>query len=80
MPIYKTVMDETDIEGVELSLALKGVIRDEGIAALVFIPLMSGRRLLGKFMVYFDAPHVFSDSDFDVALPIALTRGSAIAA
>jgi PAS domain S-box-containing protein len=59
-----------DIERAELSGELRVVIRSEGIAALAFIPLVSEQRLIGKFMVYFGAPHVFSDSDYDVALTI----------
>ena len=41
---------------------LMPVLEREGIAAVGFIPLVSGGRLLGKFMIYFDEPH-------DVALP-----------
>ena len=59
-----------DVECAELSDTLRTAIRSEGIAALAFIPLVMARRLIGKFMVYFDRPHVFSESDFDVALTI----------
>ena len=41
---------------------LMPVLEREGIAAVGFIPLVSGGRLLGKFMIYFDEPR-------DVALP-----------
>jgi two-component system, sensor histidine kinase and response regulator len=43
----------------------------EGIGALAFVPLVSGGRLLGKFMLYYDAPHAFSRSDIDTARAIA---------
>jgi signal transduction histidine kinase len=54
------------------SLARYGdVFQKEGIAALGFIPLVSGGRLLGKFMVYFDRPRRISATDMDVARAIA---------
>ena len=58
-------------DGAELGEQLKAVIRREGIAALAFIPLVNEGRLIGKFMVYYGAPHEFSDDEFDVALTIA---------
>jgi GAF domain-containing protein len=36
------------------------VFEREGIVAIGFIPLVSGGRLLGKFMIYFDRPHELS--------------------
>lgn len=49
----------------------KPAIQAEGISALGFIPLTQHGRLLGKFMVYFDAPHHFSEHDIQLALTIA---------
>ena len=43
----------------------------EGIRALGFIPLCSGGRLLGKFMVYFDSPRKVSDDELHVAEIVA---------
>lgn len=59
-----------DVACADMSDALKNALCSEGIAALAFIPLVMERRLIGKFMVYFDTPHVFSESDYDVALTI----------
>jgi PAS domain S-box-containing protein len=59
-----------DVACADMSDALRSAIRSEGIAALAFIPLVMERRLIGKFMVYFDTPHAFSESDYDVALTI----------
>jgi GAF domain-containing protein len=36
---------------------LRDIVNAEGIRALAFIPLVYQRRLLGKFMVYYDEPH-----------------------
>jgi len=48
----------------DASLAsLQETILDEGIQSLAFIPLVADRRLLGKFMLYYGAPHNFSDDE-----------------
>ncbi|MFN0150556.1 MAG: response regulator [bacterium] len=43
----------------------------EGIRALAFFPLVSQSRLLGNFMIYFDAPHAFSSEETQLAETIA---------
>lgn len=50
---------------------LKRAVSAEGIGALSFIPLQEKGRLLGKFMVYYDLPHVFSEAETGLALTIA---------
>jgi PAS domain S-box-containing protein len=50
---------------------LRGVILGEGIRALAFIPLVGGARLLGKFMVYYNSPHVFTPEQVQAAQTIA---------
>jgi len=63
--------DETNpqpllIENVETDIRVKDYIDifiNEGIRSLGFFPLVSGKRLIGKFMVYFDNPHEFTDTD-----------------
>ncbi len=55
------------------------VMRAEGIRALGFIPLSHGRRLLGKFMLYYDRPHAFSAEELRLAQNIAGNVGFAIA-
>lgn len=54
------------------------VFRAEGIRALGFVPLIHGRRLLGKFMVYCDAPRAFSRRDEHLAATIASHLAQAI--
>jgi signal transduction histidine kinase len=51
--------------------ALRAVVLAEGIRALAFVPLLSHGGLLGKFMVYYDAVHVFSDAELRLAGSIA---------
>jgi len=50
---------------------LRETIVAEGIRALGFIPLTYQEKLLGKFMLYYDAPHSFSDEELNVARTIA---------
>ena len=50
---------------------LRETVLAEGIHALAFIPLGHRGRLLGKFMVYYNAPRDFSDLDFKVAKMVA---------
>jgi signal transduction histidine kinase len=47
--------------------ALRPVIEREGIRALGCFPLLAGETLLGKFMVYFDEPHVFTPTEVRLA-------------
>jgi PAS domain S-box-containing protein len=46
-------------------------IEAEGIRSLAFVPLHSRGRVLGKFMLYHDAPHRFADEEVLVADAIA---------
>jgi len=50
---------------------LHQVVTSEGIRALAFIPLTEGERLLGKFMLYFDAPHAWTDAELRLATTVA---------
>ena len=47
------------------------VFSREGIAGVGFIPLVASGRLLGKFMIYFDAPHGVAPSELRLAQAIA---------
>ena len=47
------------------------VILREGIRAIAFIPLVYDGALLGKFMVYYDEPHVFSEDEVRLARTVA---------
>jgi PAS domain S-box-containing protein len=52
-------------------VAYAPVFEAEGIRALAFIPLQFGATLLGKFMLYYREPHVFSKSEIMAAEQIA---------
>jgi PAS domain S-box-containing protein len=67
-----------DVDRSELPDSLAQAVRAEGIGATAFIPLQGNKGLLGKFMAYFDAPHVFTDSEIAVALTIARQLGFGI--
>ncbi len=49
----------------------RDVFAREGIVALAFVPLVNAGRLLGKFMVYYDKPHEFAESELETAKAIA---------
>ena len=50
---------------------LERVVTTEGIAALAFVPLVRRGRLLGKFMLYRDTQHQWSDREILLARTIA---------
>jgi PAS domain S-box-containing protein len=60
-----------DINTADLSDSLKAVVAKEGIGSLAFIPIVFQGKLIGKFMVYFNTPHVFTTSELDLGLTIA---------
>lgn len=60
-----------DIETSDMAEPLKSVVETEGIRALAFIPLFANGKLLGKFMAYYDAPHVFAPEEVAFAVVIA---------
>jgi signal transduction histidine kinase len=47
------------------------LFREEDIGALAFIPLCYGAKLLGKFMLYYRAPHTFSARESSISRVIA---------
>jgi signal transduction histidine kinase len=51
----------------------------EGIRALGFFPLVHGRRLLGKFMVYGNEPRTFGAGEVELAQTIAAQISQAVA-
>ncbi len=51
--------------------SLREVVLSEGIRACACIPLLHQERLLGRFMVYYDAPHEFSDEELHAAATVA---------
>jgi PAS domain S-box-containing protein len=59
-----------DIAASDLAAPLKEVVTGEGIGAFAFIPLVGDGRLIGKFMIYYDAAHAFTEEEVDLALTI----------
>jgi len=64
-----------DIDRAGLDPSLKATVKAEGIMALTFIPLMVKSELIGKFMAYYDAPHVFTAADVELAVTISRHLG-----
>jgi PAS domain S-box-containing protein len=60
-----------DVASADFDAPLKLVVRTEGIGALAFIPLMADGKLIGKFMAYFDKPHVFDDEQRELSMAMA---------
>ncbi|HET6887127.1 MAG TPA: PAS domain S-box protein [Candidatus Udaeobacter sp.] len=67
-----------DADIADLPKPLKSTIRSEGIRAAAFIPLVSSQKLIGKFMTYYDAPHLFTDDELKLATTIATQLAQAI--
>jgi PAS domain S-box-containing protein len=61
----------TDVDLANIPKPLKSTVRNEGIRGIAFIPLISSRKLIGKFMVYYNAPHLFTDDELKLATTIA---------
>jgi two-component system, sensor histidine kinase len=51
--------------------AFRDVIVAEGIRALAFVPLTYRHRLIGKFMLYYDHVHDFSEDELNTATLVA---------
>ncbi|MDQ7248005.1 PAS domain S-box protein [Dongia sedimenti] len=64
-----------DLRRSDLPEDLRASIEAEGIAAVAFIPLRQNRRLLGKFMAYYDTPHAFTEPEINIALTLARQLG-----
>lgn len=59
----------------ELPASLRDTVKTERIGALSFVPLVTGGKLVGKFMAYYDEPHDFTDGEMKLALAIARQFG-----
>jgi len=68
-----------DVPDSGLSNELKETIAAEGIGAVAFIPIQQDGQLIGKFMAYYDVPHLFTESEVEVALTLARQLGFSIA-
>ena len=67
-----------NVERADIPAVLKATVMGEGVGALAFIPLVADNKLLGKFMAYFDAPHVFTAEEIELSLSIARQLAFAI--
>ncbi|MDB6004908.1 MAG: multi-sensor hybrid histidine kinase [Prosthecobacter sp.] len=67
-----------DVETADLPADLRPVVQAEGIRSLAFIPLYVSGRLIGKFMSYYDAPHVFAPEEVAFAMAIARQLASGV--
>jgi PAS domain S-box-containing protein len=67
-----------DVAAANYEPALERVMRKEGIAALAFIPLLRGGRQLGRFVLYRDAPHEWSDREVLLSRTVANHLASVI--
>jgi PAS domain S-box-containing protein len=64
-----------DVHTQDFPESLKDTIKAEQIGALAFFPLVVNNALIGKFVTYYDARHVFSDAELALALTIARQLG-----
>ena len=64
-----------DVDRADLDEPLRTAIKTEGIGALAFIPLVTGGKLVGKFMSYYDTSHVFTDAELELAVAIGRQLG-----
>jgi PAS domain S-box-containing protein len=60
-----------DVNLAKIPKHLRSAIKQEGIRAVAFIPLVAESKLIGKFMTYYNAPHSFSDDELKLATTIA---------
>jgi PAS domain S-box-containing protein len=60
-----------DVEHASLPAPLCDALHAEGVRSLAFVPLTYEKRLLGKFMVYFNTPHRFSTNELRPVQTIA---------
>ena len=60
-----------NVETADLGEPLKTTILNEGIRACAFIPLISNGRVIGKFMSYFNQPHVFGAAKLETGVTLA---------
>ncbi|MFZ0424460.1 MAG: PAS domain S-box protein [Xanthobacteraceae bacterium] len=68
----------SDAGGADLDRNIAAAVKDEGIGAVAFIPLMAEGRLVGKFMAYYGAAREFAREDIDLAVTLARQLGFGI--
>ena len=67
-----------DVAAADLSDAVRAAVTQESICALAFLPVMADGSLIGRFMAYYDAPHVFTEGEMLIGGNIARRLGFAI--
>ncbi len=67
-----------DVADAGFEPALERVMRKEGIAALAFVPLVRGGMQLGRFALYRDAPHRWSEQEVLLSRTVANHLASVI--
>ncbi|MFN7955063.1 MAG: PAS domain-containing protein [bacterium] len=67
-----------DVERDDRVAAVRTAIREEGIRALVFVPIAYRGELLGKVTIYYGAPHEVTDEDLLLVQAIASHVASAV--
>jgi PAS domain S-box-containing protein len=60
-----------DVDRADIPRSLKATMKAEGIRAAAFVPLLTGEKLIGSFMTHYNAPHVFSHDELNLAVTIA---------
>lgn len=68
----------TDIRLTDEPDWIKERIAAENIRGLAFIPLVAGGRVVGKFMTYYEEPHVFTARQNELAVTIARQVGFSV--
>jgi PAS domain S-box-containing protein len=59
------------VEQADLPGELKQAIRADGVAAAAFVPLIIEEKPVGRFGIYYDAPHRFTVGELDLAQTLA---------
>ncbi len=62
----------------DLDPGLRATVLEEGIRAMAFIPIVFAGRILGKFMLYFQEPHLLDENEMELARSVAGTVAFAI--
>ena len=60
-----------DIEAADLPEFLKGILRGERVGALAIIPIVANEAIVGTFVAFHDARHVFDEAEVALARTIA---------
>ncbi len=68
----------SDIGAADLDRNIASAVKDEGIGAVAFIPLMAEGKLVGKFMAYYETAREFAREDVDLAVTLARQLGFGI--